>query len=130
MRGDDAAGPCVIDRIAGRINAECFDAGTAPENYLEKIVKAGADTLVIVDAVTFGGEPGDVRLIEPGDLAAGGISTHALSLDMVSSYINARCNARVLLIGIQPRNAGMGEPLSAGVAGAVESVAGVLSELC
>ena len=30
LRGDDGAGPALIEAIAGRVSAECINAGSAP----------------------------------------------------------------------------------------------------
>ena len=47
MKGDDAAGPMLIDLLDGRTKATCIDAGVAPENYLEKIVAAKPDVVLL-----------------------------------------------------------------------------------
>ena len=103
LAGDDGAGSAVAERLAGRVAARIIDAGIAPENHLEPIVRDEPDTIVLVDAVDFGGEPGSVRMLDPGALSAGGLSTHATSLGMVHDYLRARSPARAVILGIQPR---------------------------
>jgi len=129
LAGDDGAGSAVAQALLGRVAAGVIDAGIAPENHLEPIVRHEPETILLVDAVDFGGEPGGVRLLDPSTLAAGGLSTHATSLGMVHDYLRARCPARVLLLGIQPARLGVGEALSEAVASSVEAVASRLTKL-
>ena len=130
MHGDDGVGSLLVDRISGRISVDCMDAGIAPENFLEKIVKLAPDTVLIVDAVDFGGRHGEIRIFNPQDIVCGGISTHALSLQMVCEYLKERIPVRVFLIGIQPQAIGLGQELSSIVAKALDSLAAILLDLC
>jgi hydrogenase 3 maturation protease len=130
LRGDDAAGVALVDRIAGRVRLACIDAGVAPENCLGKIVSLSPDTVLLVDAADFGGSAGEARVVGPADLAAGGISTHGLSLSMVSEYLRARTGARIFVVAIQPGVIALGEEgLSPAVAAAVGELADILMGL-
>ncbi|NIP86203.1 MAG: hydrogenase maturation protease, partial [Planctomycetales bacterium] len=106
-----------------------LDAGVTPENFLEPIVRAGPQLVLIVDAVAFGGLPGACRLLETADLDTGAISTHAGSLQLVHRYLEARSPAGVKVLGIQPERIEPGEGLSPAVAEAVRRVAATLSDL-
>ncbi len=128
-RGDDGVGPSVIDARDGEAPGVWIDAGVAPENHLERIARPDPDTVLIVDAVDFGGSPGECRLIEPAALDNVVISTHAGSLSMISDYLRARCSARVDVIGIQPERIDPREGLSESVARSAEKLAGMLSDL-
>ena len=60
LRGDDAAGPLVIDMLAQSFPAEnvlLLDCGTVPERFTSKIVSFSPDMLIIVDAVDMAGPP-------------------------------------------------------------------------
>jgi hydrogenase 3 maturation protease len=102
MRGDDGVGSLLVRRISGHTRARCIDAGIAPENFLEKIVQGKPDTVLIVDAANFGGNPGDIRILEPSQLVSGGLSSHALSLQMACDYLSTRIPVEVYLLAIQP----------------------------
>lgn len=128
LRGDDGAGSWLAGRIAGKIAAAVFDGGVAPENHLEKIAKARPDTILLVDAVEFGGRPGEVRLLRPADVAGGGLSTHALSLRMACEYLTRRTSADIFLAAIQPGSVRLAESMSEDVADAVEALADRLLE--
>jgi len=127
MRADDGAGPLVVDKVKGRCRIECIDAGVAPENYLEKVVKAGPDTVLIVDAVDFNGRAGEIKILRNEALSAGGISTHALSLSLACEYLKNRIRgAGIVLVGIKPQNVSMGREMSAAVKRSVEKLAEAL----
>ena len=137
VAGDDGAGSALADRLAGQLAVRSggppagriIDAGIAPENHLEPIVRDEPDTVLLVDAVDFGGRPGSIRLLDARALSAGGLSTHATSLSLIRGYLSARSSARVVLLGIQPRHLHMGAALSEEVAATVEAVADRLAGL-
>ena len=123
-RGDDGVGSLLVQNIAGRVEACCIDAGIAPENFLEKIVRKDPDTVLIVDAADFGGDPGQIRVLAPSQLASGGLSTHALSLQMACTYLNLRIPAEVYLLVIQP-----GQTKSEDLSGPVRTSLALLTNL-
>ncbi|MFC1461838.1 hydrogenase 3 maturation endopeptidase HyCI [Verrucomicrobiota bacterium] len=130
MKGDDGAGPMLIDRIAGRVKADCVDAGIVPENFLEKIIRMGPDTVLIVDALNFSGTPGDIRVLKPDAIASGGISSHALSLRMTCDYLNSRSRVSVHIVGIQPASTELGqEELSPQVSNALDTLCDCLRKI-
>ena len=128
-KGDDGAGSTLVREIDGRVSATCIDAGVAPENFLEKIVAEQPDTVLIVDATDFGGNPGDVRIFDPSQVRAGGLSTHALSLDMVDQYLKGRIDTKIHLLAIQPGQI-KSEELSPVVAESLKDLKTTLLAVC
>jgi len=124
-RGDDAAGPEVIARLAGRVAARCIDAGDAPERHLGEVAEGAPDTILLVDAVDFGGCPGEVALFELEDLPSRLGTTHDVPLSVIMRYLRAMAEADVLLLGIQPETTGFGATMSAAVDDAIR----VLTEM-
>lgn len=129
LKGDDGAGPELIDRITGHSRFHCLDTGIAPENYLEKIVRIKPDTILLVDAMDFGGEAGESRLFSADQVTGGGLSSHALSLRMTCDYLQQRISAHIFILGIQPSQVNMNRPLSKAVRAAVEKLAAELGTL-
>ena len=129
LRGDDAAGPLVLDQLDDMPACYRFDAGEAPENFAEKIARLEPDVVLIIDAADVGAEPGEVRLLDPATCVAGGFSTHAMSLGMVCEYLKQRGCDRVLLAGIQPRDIRLGSEISPEVAAAVRKLARALQAI-
>ncbi len=130
MRGDDGAGSLLAGRLRGCASFPCFDGGCAPENFLEKVVAANPDAILIADAADFQGRPGEARLFGPEALAGGGISTHAVSFKMICDYLNFRLpGARIFFLAIQPESAAFGEGLSPAVGRTVDEAVKLLKEL-
>ncbi len=83
-RGDDGAGPALIDSLRGRTRARLVEAEEVPESYLGEITAGEADTVLLVDAVDFGGRPGEVGLFSRGELRGQPtFSTHRVPLRLV-----------------------------------------------
>ena len=127
-RCDDGAGSLVAELLGGRTGALTIDAGAVPENYLEKVARWRPDTILILDAVDFGGAAGEIRILDPGSIGPSGLSTHALSLQMAVEFLNTRTRARLAVLGIQPANVGYGTELSDEVTCAVGLVQETLSD--
>ena len=115
MRGDDALGPCLVKRLEGHVDALCIDAGSAPENYLGKIIKASPDVVLFIDAVDFNKEPGYYQVLEKEEILKAGLTTHDLSPKMLLEYLAGETKAKIYLLGIQPKDLGLGQDLSAPV---------------
>lgn len=132
FRRDDGAGSLVAERLVGRTGALSIDAGAVPENYLEKVARSHPDTILIVDAVDFGGAPGDLRILDPEAVGSAGLSTHALSLQMAAEFLKTRTGARLAIAAIQPADVGLGTKLSEEVSEGVrllqETLCAALSE--
>ena len=115
LRGDDALGPSLVKRLEGHLDALCIDAGSAPENYLGKIIKAAPDVVLFIDAVDLNKEPGFYQILEQEEILKAGFTTHDLSPRMLIEYLTKETKARIYLLGIQPKDIELGQGLSAPV---------------
>ena len=129
QRGDDGAGPRLIDQRRPECPGVWIDAGVAPENFLGPIARTNPDTVLIVDAVNFRGAPGEYRLLETSEMDMVVLSTHAGSLSRLGEYLAARAGARIHALGIQPERIDVREGLSQPVARSVRELAAMLSDL-
>lgn len=129
LKGDDAAGPLVCECLSGRVPARVIDAGVTPENYIGSILEAAPDVLLIVDAVDFGGSPGQIRICTPDQVRRFAFSTHALSLHSLVDVIRREKKLEVYLIGIQAGRTRLGDCLSPAMREAVETVVDTLTAL-
>ena len=91
---------------------------------------AATDTVIVADAVSSGGNPGDIHVVDAvartlpaGSWAAGG--THALGLAAVVELGRAlgRQPTRLVLIGVEAGRFDHGAPMSGAVAAAVPGAA-------
>ena len=96
----------------GTTDALCIDAGSAPENYLGKIIKASPDVVLFIDAVDFNQEPGYYKILEQEEILKTGFTTHDLSPRMLIEYLATETKAKIYLLGIQPKDLGIGQELS------------------
>lgn len=71
MMGDDGAGPLLAEMCAANPqgNWVVIDGGSAPENDIVAIRELRPQRLLIVDATDMGLNHGEIRIIDPDDIA-------------------------------------------------------------
>ena len=138
LRGDDGFGVAVAQRLLERevpTGVQVLDIGIGGIHLVQELF-AGADALVVVDAVDLGNNPGtvvvqrpDIREIAgPDDLADVHYATPERALMFARGL--AILPASVWLVGCQVVDAeGLGEGLSPVVAEAVDPAAGEVRRL-
>jgi hydrogenase 3 maturation protease len=129
LKGDDGAGPLVCQQLKGKTSADLIDAGTVPENYIQRIIKKAPQNLIIIDAVDFGASAGIIELFRTEQLASLVISTHTLSPHLFIDMIKKAIEAKVYFIGIQPAQTQLAQRISAEVNQAVGKLTCTLAEL-
>ncbi len=128
-RGDDMFGPLVARQIRGKVAAEVIDAENVPENYLGKISKLAPDVVLLIDSAHFGGDPGEIRLLDPQELDESSFSTHSASLKLIEDYFQMECRSKTLLLAAQPKHVNFGRPPSEEMVAAVEAVSELLRDV-
>ncbi|MFA5876554.1 MAG: hydrogenase 3 maturation endopeptidase HyCI [Candidatus Margulisiibacteriota bacterium] len=131
LKGDDGAGPKLIELLASAapaLAAQFIDAGITPENYIGKIIKLGPATIFLADAIDFGGQPGEIKQFAPGQIKDYGFTTHSPGLNMFFELIQSEVGsknhpANVIIIGIQPKQANLGQALSSEIEAAIANLA-------
>ncbi len=130
LKGDDGVGSVVCEQLRqAKVSAGIIDAGTAPENYIQPIIKKAPQNLLIIDAIDFGASAGTIRIFKPQDLDSLVISTHALSPRIFIDMVCRDIEADVYFVGIQPAQTKLGQPLSAVVSRAVQLLVNCLCNL-
>jgi len=134
-RRDDGVGPALVDRLRDRElpSVDCLDLGDAGFDLVHVVVDYEA--IVIVDAVDFGGDPGEVVVFDPADADGtrdrrASHGTDAFELLAMAGRLKGT-SPTVRVVGIQPAETGFGEGLSPPVAdripGAIDALERVLS---
>ena len=126
LRGDDAVGSLLIERLQGKVDIPMIDAGDVPENYLGPIEEFGAELVLVVDAAEMGAQAGDVALFDIEQVGGMSVSTHSANLGLLFQVIPPETRPGVLLLGVQPGNMEFGEELSEPVRATLESLAEML----
>lgn len=119
----------MAERLRERFPDVVFDGGSAPENLVGPVRKARPDSVLLVDAADFGGEPGEIRVASAGGAAAGLPGTHAVSLGTFARALAEEVGAAVHLIAIQAGATRFGDPMSPAVAGSVERLIQEIGDL-
>jgi len=113
LRGDDGAGPYLVEQLKGRVNATLLDCEEVPENFLGQIAESQPSSVLIIDAIDFGMNPGAAALFEEDQLPTGrGLSTHHSSLQLFIKWVKAETGAQVFVLGIQPGSIEFGNEMS------------------
>jgi len=121
LRGDDGAGSLLASRIKDKVGFLVFDSGTTPENYLGKIVREKPDTVIIIDAVDFGGAPGEFRILEAGEVRTVNLfSTHNASISLSINYLKSNLQADIIILIIQPKSIAFTDKLSPEIAKSID----------
>ena len=122
IKSDDNVGNVVLDMID--VDAIKIRAETMPENFIERM--KGCDTIIIIDALEFGGRKGEVRLFDISDVEDRLMSTHSVPISLFKKFLP---KAKILVIGIQPKSLEFGDELSENLKNNLESIAKNVKEL-
>lgn len=133
LRGDDGFGPAVIEALAELPDCvDVIETGIGGIALLQELMD-GYDSLILVDAVERGAEPGTVFLIEPEVLPGKHVpDIHLANPHRVLGMAKAMgvLPGRVVIIGCQPLDVEeMCQGLSPPVQQAVPSAARRIAEL-
>jgi len=132
IRMDDFVGTKIAQDLQGRVseNVYLIECETVPENFIQKIIDFNPTHVLLVDAAILGLEPGDSRLIKPERLAAfPAYSTHALPLRIFCEYLAETTKAKIALLLIEPKKAGVGEGLTPEVEASAQKIVDILLEI-
>jgi len=124
LRGDDGAGILFGNLIKGKTpyDLDVFDGLTAPENITRPVVDSKPDNIIIVDAMDFGGHPGEVGIALSDELSPDTISTHG-TLGLFTEYLKIQTGANIYILGFQSQSLTFGTEISPEISESVHSVA-------
>jgi len=126
-RGDDGFGVRLVEALrAARAPLRTWDGGTCPERFVGLAVAAGAEELILADAVELGAPPGTLLLAGTDELKTRPLrtSTHRVPLAVLAKYAEG-LGARAWILGVEPSSL-LGPALSAPVRGTLEAVVELL----
>ena len=124
MMGDDGAGPLLAQMCAENPqgNWQVIDGGSAPEIDVVSIRELKPSRLLIVDATDMGLNPGDIRVVDPDDIAEMFLmTTHNMPLNYLIDQLKED-TGEVIFLGIQPDIVGFYYPMTPPVKAAVECI--------
>lgn len=124
MMGDDGAGPLLAEMCLAAPQGDwvVIDGGTAPENDVVAIRELRPQRLLLVDATDMGLNPGEIRIIDPDDIAEMFMmTTHNMPLNYLIDQLKDDIG-EVIFLGIQPDIVGFYYPMTDAIKNAVEKV--------
>jgi len=115
LRGDDFLGSLLSRKLKDVLDSKkivIIDGQTVPENFTGQIRKENPSHIIIIDAADMKTPPGYIKLISKDEISKYDISTHAMPLSFLIKYLEHTTDARIILIGIQPREMDLKEKIS------------------
>lgn len=133
LNGDDGIGVAVVRALQkplkGRENLLLLEAGPAPEAFTGPLRRFAPQLVALIDAADMGEQPGCVQWL-PWQAAEGmSASTHTLPPTVLSSFLVSEIGCEVALIGIQPAQMEMEQPLSPPVRSALRRLSRGLTDI-
>ena len=128
LRGDDAAGMAVVERLLEEFPPDAYPhlmfcpGETAPENFSGKIRAFKPTHLLVVDAGDMGLAPGAFALIPPENVGGPTFLSHMLPLKVLITYLVGDTGAKSALLGIQYQSLAFDAPMTPEIASAVDSL--------
>jgi len=101
-QGDDAFGPLLAEAVGTRGDITSITCAELPENYTEEITRLSPEVVLLLDAVDFNGQAGELVLLKEEDYGSDYFSAHHASLQPFMRYLALVTGADVRLLGVQP----------------------------
>ncbi len=119
-RGDDSIGISLVEDLTDEIKnlktntqIKALTCGKNPEFYIKDIVEYDPDTIILIDSVNFGENPGKLIITDPDSIKSRSVSSHRMPIPIFIEIIKEKIDKlKVHLIGIQPSNIEIGSSIS------------------
>ncbi len=112
LRGDDAAGVEIIQRLKRLGYNNTLTVYSTPENYLQKISSTPGNIRLWIDIINWNAPAGDVRIFTIDEIGQYTISTHNFSPLVLVQYLQRLKNIPDYFLGIQPLDLTLGNKIS------------------
>lgn len=125
--GDDGFGVRLAEELLTAGLLDVIVCGNSPERWVGSVANMEFDHLVFLDAVELGAAAGSAVFLDGAQIEAKypQISTHKISLGMLSRFVESNGVTKAWLLGVQPESLQEGQALSP----AVRKTLGVLLDL-
>ena len=110
--GDDGAGPKLVQRLRGRINALTYESHEGLESVLSYIPADRPELVVVIKAVDLGKHPGETILFNENMLDKNGIGKYAREVRLLMRYIEKESGTPAVLLVVQPKEILLSNKLS------------------
>ena len=119
LRGDDAIGSVLAQEMSKlfleKESITIIDGKTVPENFTGTIKRETPSHIILLDAVEMNKTPGQIKLVKKDEIENYNISTHAMPLSFLIKYLESTSSAKIILLGIQPKEMDLTNEISSEV---------------
>ncbi|MCM8783111.1 MAG: hydrogenase maturation protease [Candidatus Omnitrophica bacterium] len=130
LRSDDSFGVLLARRLKRNTYFTVWEIGVSLENYLEKIIRQNPLTILIIDALDFGGRPGEIRIFKPQELNTVNLGfTHNLSLFWAINYLQTQFKINIIILSVQPKRLDFNGRISPEVMSSIKLIENFFSKI-
>ena len=130
LRSDDSIALYIAEKIKNLPDyITLINAENKPENIIDSAVSLMPSKTVFIDAANFDGIPGEIRLIPYELIPESTLSTHTFPLKVIIKILEEDTKSKVYFLGIQIRDASLGEKMSKDVKASAEKIIQYLNSL-
>ena len=116
LKCDDGVGVFIAESLKDMGINNVIVAGATPEHWLGYVAKDKFEKLLIVDSVLFGGEEGEIKLLDLQEISERFGLTHSSSLHLFYDFISKEGSIKELkVLAVMPVSLEVGENLTAPV---------------
>ena len=108
LKSDDGVGVIICNQIIERSNIRTLTVEVSIENYIGKINSMNPGTIVLLDCMELGSNPGTYRLVALDQVEDITFNTHNISLGKLGDFFHYP----TYVLGIQPQTTAFGDQLS------------------
>jgi hydrogenase 3 maturation protease len=113
LKTDDGVGVFITKRLQKMGVDNVIVAEATPEHWLGFLTNKKFEKLLIVDSVLFGGEVGEIKILDLQEISERFGLTHSSSLHLFYDFISGEGNIKALkVLAIMPESLEVGESLS------------------
>ena len=128
LRKDDAVGIVLRKRLGKMI--EIIDGGTGALKLIDVLPRY--DRIIFLDAIDFGGAPGDLEIFDLEDVDGENLfSTHSFDIKKLVELSKILCDKprEVVIVGIQPKDMSYGLDLSQEIRNKLDKISEKMIEI-
>ncbi|MBS7657584.1 MAG: hydrogenase maturation peptidase HycI [Candidatus Bathyarchaeia archaeon] len=131
IRRDDYIGVAVAKLLKEKNlpNVLILECETVPESFTNVIKDVKPTHVLMIDAANLNATPGFAKIIDINEIEYFSFSTHDLPLSLLAKFIAYETNAKIALLGIQPKSLDFGEGLTSELVKASEEIAKTIEKV-
>lgn len=116
LKSDDRIGIYITESISNICDCTVITAGSTPEHWIGFIANRGFEKILIIDAVVFGENPGNIGIFDINEISKRFGLTHSSSLHLFSDFLIKEGKIKdVRILAIEPETLELGTELSSKV---------------